>query len=177
LDATVLIIRGAAVNVSMTLGRIEEASASIETASKSQEAYWRKLQAETLKTLKSANTLSASLNEIVRNADRSINAELLPAATATLTESTVSIRETRLAAVDAVGGIKVPLADIHSLLADPAITDALKAIAESAGNVEGMTASAERSAGYIEGYLSPKKMTFWARLLSLLIPKLSIDLR
>lgn len=176
IDATVLIFRGAALNASMTLGRIEEASASIETASKSQEAYWRRMQAKSLETLESVHALSASLNDIVRNTDRSLNAEFLPAATATLAESELSIRETRIAAVEAVGGIKVPLADIHAILADPAIQQAVGAGLKSIQNTESMTGHLAKSAEHLEGYLAPKKLGFWSKLLQFLIPNLTIKL-
>lgn len=176
-DATVLIIRSAAVNASMTLGRIEEASASWKDASKKQEEYFAKIAKDSAQTIGKLNTLADSLNALVQNTDVSVNRGLLPKVDMAIEETTATIKTARVAVETANEGATVALEDIHTILSDPSITEALMAIEGSAKHIEGTTASAEKSAGYIEGYLSPKKTGFWAKVIQFFIPKFSIDLR
>lgn len=176
-DATVIIIRGAAVNVSMTLGRIEEASASWKDASDKQRAYFEAIKAKSLTTLDTVNTLSESLNTLVQNTDVSINRGLLPKVDTAIEETTATIRSANASVVTLQEGSKVVLEDMHAILADESIPASLKAIEGSASNAEIATEHAAKSAEYIEGYLSPKKAGFWAKLIQFFIPKFSIDLK
>jgi hypothetical protein len=94
-----------------------------------------------------------------------------------IAEATETIKSTNAGVITATEGVSVALEDIHSVLSNDSIGKSLNAIEGSATNIEGITASAEKSAGYIEGYLSPKKAGFWAKLIQFFIPKFSIDLK
>jgi len=176
-NETMLFARKVALNINVMVARAKVATHSMDEAAKSQAAYWKAIESKSLATMDSVNTLAGSLDALVRNTDRSINSDLLPRTAEAIDQTADTLKTLNAAIVDASTGANVALADIHTLLADPAITDSLKAIHESSENVAGLTSSAEKSAGYIEGYLSPKKMTFWARLIQFFIPKLSIDLK
>lgn len=75
-------------------------------------------------TVKSANEAVQSLNELVMNSNSRINQELLPEATATLSEVRTSVKTVQEETVR-IGN------DISLILANPAITDSLDSIAAS----------------------------------------------
>ena len=90
-DATVLIIRSAAVNASMTLGRIEDASQQWQAASKEQQAYFERIAKDSAQTIGKLNTLADSLNALVQNTDVSVNRVLVPKVDAAIDETTATI--------------------------------------------------------------------------------------
>jgi hypothetical protein len=176
-NETILFARNTVKNVNVVVARLKVATHSWESANKSQAGYFEKLKSDSAQTIGKLNTLADSLNALVQNTDVSVNRVLVPKVDAAIAEATSTIKSTNAGVITATEGVSVALEDIHTILADPSITDSLTAIEGSAKNAEITTGYAAKSAEHIEGYLSPKKMTFWARLLQLLIPKLSIDIK
>lgn len=176
-NETVLFARNTVKNVNVVVARLKVATHSWEAANKSQAGYFEKLKADSAQTIGKLNTLADSLNALVQNTDTSINRGLMPKVDAAIVEATSTIKSTNAGVITATEGVSVALEDIHSVLSNDSIGKSLNAIEGSATNIEGITASAEKSAGYIEGYLSPKRAGFWAKLIQFFIPKFSIDLK
>jgi hypothetical protein len=176
-NETVLFARKTMLNINVVVARAKVATHSWEAASNAQTGYFERLKSDSAQTIGKLNTLADSLNALVQNTDQSINRGLLPKVDVAIEETTATIRSANAAVVTVADGSKVALADIHTILADPAITASLSAIQGSASNAEIATGHAAKSAEYIEGYLSPKKMGFWMKLIQFLIPNFSIDLR
>jgi hypothetical protein len=176
-NETILFTRNTVKNVNVVVARVKVATHAWESANKSQAGYFEKLKADSAQTIGKLNTLADSLNALVQNTDVSINGKVLPQIVTTLTDTQDTIKSANAAVVTVADGSKVALEDIHTILADPAITASLKAIQGSASNAEIATGHAAKSTEYIEGYLSPKKMGFWMKLIQFLIPNFSIDLR
>lgn len=176
-NETVLFARNTVKNANVMVARLKVATHSWEAASNAQTGYFERLKADSAQTIGKLNTLADSLNTLVQNTDVSMNSVLVPKVDAAIIEATETIKTAGLAVDNGSKRANVALEDIHAILADPSITEALTAIEGSAKHIEGATASAEKSAGYIEGYLSPKKAGFWARIISFFIPKFSIDLK
>jgi methyl-accepting chemotaxis protein len=143
LNATVLIVRGAVVNASMVLGRIEEASQSWQKASDKQAKYWASLQDKSLSTLDGLNTLSASLNEIVRHTDASLNADLLPHTGEAIEQVTATLKSMDTAIVQASGRANASLEAIHLAVSDPSLSGALKEIQGASENIRQTTKQVE----------------------------------
>jgi hypothetical protein len=176
-NETVLFARNTAKNANVMVARLKVATHSWEAASNAQTGYFEKLKTDSAQTIGKLNALADSLNALVQNTDASINRGLMPKVNAAVEETAATIKSARASFATASEGASAALQDIHSLLSDPSITASLSAIQASSEHIEGLTESAEKSAGYIEGYLSPKKAGFWAKLIQFLIPKLSIDLK
>ncbi|OFV98236.1 MAG: hypothetical protein A3F68_10085 [Acidobacteria bacterium RIFCSPLOWO2_12_FULL_54_10] len=60
---------------------------------------------------------------------------------------------------------------------DPNLNAAAESLAQSSANVERMTASAAEATGYVRDMLSPQKKSFWRRILELMIPRPSINIK
>jgi hypothetical protein len=176
-NETILFTRNTVKNVNVVVARVKVATHSWEAASNAQTGYFERLKADSAQTIGKLNTLADSLNALVQNTDTSVNRVLVPKVDAAIEETTATIKSANAGVMTATDGVKVALTDIHAILADPSIPRAISAIAESGANTERMTASGAKSAEYIEGYLSPKKMGFWMKLVQFLIPNFSIDLR
>ena len=63
------------------------------------------------------------------------------------------------------------LATVEERLQDPSITQTSANLAQSFANLERMSAAAAESAEHVRDILSPKKGSFWIRLLELMIPR------
>lgn len=176
-NETILFARNTVKNVNVVVARLKVATHAWESANKSQAGYFEKLKADSAQTIGKLNTLADSLNTLVQNTDTSVNRVLVPKVDTAIEETTATIRSANSSVITLREGSKVALEDMHTILANPSIPKAFSAIAESGANTERMTASAAKSAEYIEGYLSPKKMGFWMKLIQFLIPKFTIDLK
>jgi len=60
---------------------------------------------------------------------------------------------------------------VDERLKDPALTQTSANLAQSAANLERMSAAGAESAERVRDILSPKKRSFWMRLLELMIPR------
>lgn len=176
-NETILFTRKAMLNVDVLIARIKVASGKWEAASNAQTGYFERLKSDSAQTIGKLNTLADSLNALVQNTDLSVNRVLVPKMDTAIEETAATIRSANASVITATSGTKVALQDIHSILSDPSIPASLTAIEGSAKNAEITTAHAAKSAEYIEGYLSPKKMGFWSKLIQFFIPKFSIDLK
>lgn len=63
------------------------------------------------------------------------------------------------------------LTTVDERLQDPAIAQTSANLAQSAANLERMSAAGAESAEHVRDILSPKKRSFWVRLLELMIPR------
>lgn len=126
------------------------AASRVEKASRAQEQYWSNYGMEV------SNAINATTG-LISHTDESLNRNLLPAATASLTETKTTIDETNATIRDTNAELKPVLAGLaettakaSQLLSDPAIVDALKHLDASTLHVDGTTESIERSTLMIE---------------------------
>jgi hypothetical protein len=120
-----------------------------------------------------------SLKAFVEHTDASLNDKeigLMVQLAKTIEKSGVAIDRLEAELDEASKGVELSLQDIHDILSDPDIKQTLNEILLTAKNSDSMMGHADKSMGYVEYYLSPKKAKFWARVISLFIPKLNIQM-
>lgn len=118
--------------------------------------------------------VESSLNALVQNTDTSLNGGLLPNVSNVVVKLSLTTETLDKSIQEAAGETNVALGDIHRILSDPAIAASQQQALAILTHADASMQHVEKSMGYVEQYLSPKKATFWAKLLSLFIPKLTV---
>ena len=119
-----------------------------------------------MKTLDGLAESTESLNRMIQETNQSLNAEIAPEAVSGLENLNKSLQE-------ASGRANANLDDIHRLLSDPSLAQDQQEMMAILQHTDGFMRHAEMSMNYVEQYLSPKKSSFWMRLVGLFIPKLT----
>ncbi len=127
-----------------------------------------------MKTLDGLAESTASLDRMIQQTDRTVNAELAPEAIANLQSSNQALKDLSKILAEASVRANISLDDIHNILSNPAIAASQQNAQAILEHTNGAMQHAETSMGYVEQYLSPKKASFWMRLISLFIPKLTV---
>lgn len=73
-----------------------------------------------------------------------------------------------------LGAGRGTLENLERLAANPALARSAEKLERSAANLEKTTEAAAEAAGHMRDMLSPRKRSFWRRLLELLIPRPSV---
>ena len=126
-----------------------------------------------MKTLDGLAESTTSLNRMIRETDHSVNVEIAPEAVRSLQSSDAALKELSTALHEASGRANASLDDIHHLLSDPRLSQDQQEILAILQHTDELMRNAETSMGYVEHYLSPKKSSFWMKLVGLFIPKLT----
>jgi hypothetical protein len=141
LDGTFRNLNAILIQVGLVAARVEDASRDLREVSAAQKEYWKQISRSTAElmsganiTIANINTLSGSLDNLVKNTDAQINGHLLPATEETLLETKNSLttisESTRILTADS----HVVIEDLHKVLADENWQNALKGISDTTNN-------------------------------------------